>query len=153
MWYWVTLCFYDSWSCKYYNNWSQQSYCNGLGGFHCLSCHGVKIKGIIWDRCGSKNKSDFANPVIKIDKSSAIAIQHCRFQHSIGQAILLIEISGDVIIDHCMFVNNTKYSGNGTVIYSISESSGSSTTKLFLSNSDFKGNQGANIIIYVNSLF
>ena len=126
--------------------------CNGSGGLHCLSCHGVKIEGITWDRCGSENKGDFANPVIKMDKSSTITIQHCKFQHSIGQTILLIEISGDFIIDHCMFANNTQYSGHGTVIYYLSENSSSSTTKLFLSNSNFKGNKGVKSIIYLNSL-
>ena len=126
--------------------------CNGSGGFHCLSCHGVKIEGITWDRCGSENRSDFANPVIKMDNSSATTIQHCKFQHSIGQAILLIEISGDFIIDHCMFINNTQYSDHGAIIYYLSENSSSSTTKLFLSNSNFKGNKGVKSIIYLNSL-
>ena len=109
--------------------------CNDSGGFHCLSCHGVKIQGITWDRCGSENRSNFANPVIKMDKSSAITIQHWIFQHSIGQSI----------------VNNTQYSGHGTVIYYLSESSISSSAKLVLSNSNFKGNKGVKSIIYLNS--
>ena len=109
--------------------------CNDSGGFHCLSCHGVKIQGITWDRCGSENRSDFANPMIKIGKSSAITIQHWKFQQSIGQII----------------VNNTQYSDNCTVMYYLSESSSSSDTKLFLSNSNFKGIKGIKSIIYLNS--
>ena len=123
--------------------------CNDSGGLQFLSCHHVKIEGIIWDRCGSDNRSDYA--VIELDRSFTIIIQHCTFQQSIGQVIMLIEISGDVIIDHCMFLNNTKYSGYGSVIYYLSERRDSSIMKLLLTNSNFNGNEGAKSIIYLNS--
>ena len=125
--------------------------CNGAGGLHFLSSNNVKIKGIVWEKCGFKNETGYANPVIKLDKSSTIVIQNCIFQQSVASAIMLIEISGDITINHCMFLNNTKYNGHGTAIYYLSKSLGSSTTKLLLSNSYFKGNEGGNSIIYLNS--
>ena len=125
--------------------------CNGFGGLHFISCHGIKIEGITWDRCGSENRSDPANSAIKFNKSSTILIQHCTLQQSVGSAISLTEISGTVMIDHCMFLNNTKCSGPGTAIYCQSESSGSPSTKLSLQNSYFRGNKGVNSIIYLNS--
>ena len=70
-------------------------------------------------------------------------IQHCSFQSSIGQAIVLTEISGDVIIGYCMFVNNTRYRGHGTLIYYSSENMVSSAKNLVINNSTFQGNKGS----------
>ena len=56
-------------------------HCNGFGGLHFVSCHDIKIEGITWDRCGSDNRTDLANPAIKFDKSSTILIQHSSFNN------------------------------------------------------------------------
>ena len=117
--------------------------CNNYGGLYFSSCCDVKIQGIIWERCGSKNGNNFADPVIKFDKTPTIVIQHCSFQSSIGQAIVLTEISGDVIIGYCMFVNNTRYGGHGTLIYYSSENMVSSAKNLIINNSTFQGNKGS----------
>ena len=122
--------------------------CNNYGGLHFSFCNNIKVEGIIWERCGFNDGNHLANPVIKFNKTSTIMIHNCSFQNSAGQAVALTEVSGDVIIDHCMFLDNTKYRGHGSVIYS---SLVSSNVKLSISNSNFKGNKGSNSTVYLES--
>ena len=90
--------------------------CTNVGGIHFTFCHNCIIQGIIWDGCGSENE-----PGLKLSYSSNVAIQHCTFQHSIGQAIVLSEAKGDVNINHCQFVYNKFYRGSqGAIIHYLS---------------------------------
>ena len=91
--------------------------CNNFGGLHFLSCINIKIQNITWKRCGFKNGTDLAGPVIKLNKSSTTVIQHCSFQCSLVPVVMLTNISGNVTIDNCEFLNNNKYKGHGAVIY------------------------------------
>ena len=118
--------------------------CSNHGGLHFLFCHNIITKGINWEGCGS----GFANPgpVIKLENSSAIAIKHCSFQCLVGQAIMLTEVSGDINIDYCMFVNNSGHQ-DSVMFYS----SASSTVKLSISNSHFKSNKDYESIVYLKS--
>ena len=125
--------------------------CNNSGGLHFTSCYNIKVEGVIFENCGFKNGSDITYPVIKLDKTSAIAIKNCFFQHSEGQVVMMTEVSRDVIIDNCSFVNNTKYQGQGSVIHYVSENVVSSITKMSITNSNFKYNTGASSIVYLNS--
>ena len=65
------------------------------GGIHCTFCHNFVIQGIIWDGCRYDN---LTKPVLKMSYSSSVTIQNCSFQHSIGPALLLSEVSGNVDI-------------------------------------------------------
>ena len=87
--------------------------CSSGGGLHFLSCHDVAIEGIIWDGCGDQ----IVNPVIQLHNSSNITIRKCSFQHLIGQAVVLSEVSGTVYIGSCKFLNNSRYEGDGTAIH------------------------------------
>ena len=123
--------------------------CNNSGGLHFLSCHNIKVEGIILEKCGFKNGITY--PVIKLNKTSAIVIKNCLFQQSVGQVVLMTEVSGDVIIENCTFVNNTKYQGQGSVIYYVSENMVSSLVKLSIIMTSFKCNTGASSIVYLKS--
>ena len=80
--------------------------CKNVGGIHFTYCHNFIIQGITWDGCGTKNIDNNTKAGLKLNYSSNVTIQHCSFQHSIGQAVVLSEMSGDVNISHSKFVNN-----------------------------------------------
>jgi len=67
--------------------------CKIVGGIHFTICHDFIIQGITWDRCGTENIDDNTKPGIKLNYFSNITIQNCSFQHSIGQAVVLSEVS------------------------------------------------------------
>ena len=123
--------------------------CGNNGGIYFTFCSNVTIKGIVWEHCGSDNDNDLVVPAITFENTSNVMIKNCTFQHSLGQAVVLTEISGDVIIDNCIFVNNTNYSGHGTVIYYSSEDM--YAINLSIINSRFQSNIGASSIIYLKS--
>ena len=79
--------------------------CNDFGGLHFTSCYNCTIKGINWENCGARNISNDGNvyPVLQLFNSSNIMIKNCSFQHSIGQAIVMSEMSESVNISYCNF--------------------------------------------------
>ena len=89
--------------------------CTNGGGIHISSCHNCTIEGITWVGCGTAGKQ--AQPAILFCNSSNITMQDCSFQRSAGQAVVLSEVTGHVIIKHCKFMNSTQYSGNGAAIH------------------------------------
>ena len=91
--------------------------CKNVGGIHFTFYHNCVIQGIIWDGCGTENDNSSTKPGLKLDYSSNIAIKNCSFQHSIGQAVVLSEVSGDVNINNCQFVYNSHYRGHGAAIH------------------------------------
>ena len=116
--------------------------CTNGGRIHFSSCHNCTIEGITWVGCGTAGKQ--AKPAISFCNSSNITIQDCTFQHSAGQAVVLSEISGHVIIKHCKFMNSTHYSGNGAAIhYYLSRA-----IKIVLDNCTFSHNV-ADSIVYI----
>ena len=81
--------------------------CNNSGGLHFISCYNCTIEGITWEGCGARNISDHDEnvyPVLQLYNSSNITIKNCSFQHSIGQAVVLSGVSGDVNINQCNFL-------------------------------------------------
>ena len=82
------------------------------GAMQFAFCHKCIIQGITWNRCGSITKA-----VLKLNDHSNITIQNCSFQHSLGQALVLSEVSGDVSINNCNFVNNSHCKDHGTAIH------------------------------------
>ena len=146
--------------------------CRNGGGLHLSSCHNFTIEGITWDGCGDQdiNKNNDAIIWFHIN-SSSITIRSCSFINSVGQAVVLSNVSGTVNIDKCLFLNNSQYRGNGTAIYYKTEHPqvaftinncnfsnnggdtivhiGSCTAEVLLQNSEFHKNQG--IPIYVSN--
>ena len=121
--------------------------CRGAGGIHFTSCHNCIIQGITLDGCGTDND----DPGLKLTNSSDITIQKCSFQHSRGQAVALSEISGNVKINNCKFVNNIQYKGHGAIINISFSSAINSQLSFKIHVCDFSYNKGAKSLIYINN--
>ena len=98
-----------------YNNPSVN--CKSIGGIHFRVCHNCNIQGITWDGCGTIDIDNRTKPGLKLSNSSNVTIHGCTFQNSIGQAVSLLQVSGDVNISHCSFINNHHYRGHGAAIH------------------------------------
>ena len=121
--------------------------CTNAGGMHFTFCHNCTIKGIIWNGCGTK-----AEPGLKLIYSSNIIIQNCYFQHSIGQALVLSEVAGEVNISHCQFVYNSHYRGHGAAVhYSLSNVTNHLQLLITISKCSFTNNKGANSLVYIEN--
>ena len=94
-------------------------------------------------------------PVLQLTNSSNMTIQNCSFQQSIGQAVVLSGMSGDVNINYCNFLYNKKYEGHGTALhYSSNNILINSPLKLMITGCNFFYNERAQSIIYFgHSLF
>ena len=123
--------------------------CKGTGGLHFISCYNCTIVGVTWEGCGAKRIGDNnIYPVLQFTNSSSITIQYCSFQQSIGQAVVLSGMSGDVNINHCNFLYNKQYEGHGTAIhYSSNDMLISSPLNLMITGCNFSENGRAKSII------
>ena len=108
--------------------------CNNAGGIYLESCNNCTIIGITWENCGTKNDS---KPVIELHNSSDIIIQNCTFQHSVTQALVFSEVSGDVTINNCKFAFNNKSAGHGIALYYASTMIHDSKLQFTISNCNF----------------
>ena len=126
--------------------------CKDVGGIHFTFCNNCIIQGITWDGCGTVNIDNDTVPGLKLSYSSNITIQNCSFQHSIGQAVVLSDISGDVNINHCKFVNNNHYRGHGAAISYSSNNIMNYPPSLFkICNCNFTHNEGAESLVYIKN--
>ena len=91
-------------------------------GLQLKQCSNITIEGLNWVGCGADT-----TPVINILNSSDVTLQNCLFQQSQGPAVVIFESSGDVNINHCMFINNTEYSGHGAAVHYTSDTTISQT--------------------------
>ena len=146
--------------------------CKTGAGIHFKLCHDCIIQGITWNKCGSATTAG-----LMLNDYSNIIIQNCSFQNSLGQAVVLSEVSGNVNINNCNFVNNSQYRGHGTGIHYYSKDSvpnfvfninnckfshnkqatsllyfenGFQHSNITLSNSVFQDNKGVSCIFLVN---
>ena len=111
------------------------------------------IQGITWIGCGTEN-INHTKPGLSLSYSFNITIQNCTFQHSVGQAIVLSEMSGDVNINNCKFVNNSHYRGHGAAIhYSSNDTRNSSQVVISISDCNFSYNKMINLVYFENRLF
>ena len=120
------------------------------GGIHFTFCRNCVIQGITWDGCGNKINSHI-EPGVKLCNTSNVTIQNCSFLHSVGQAVLMSEISGDVNINNCKFKNNSNYNLHGAAIHYLSITAKKSV--LTINNCSFANNSHATSLVYVNSKF
>ena len=73
-------------------------HCRSNGSIHFTYCNNCVIQDITWDGCGTKSIDAATEPGIKFTYSSDVTIQNCRFKRSIGQTVVLSEVSGKVNI-------------------------------------------------------
>ena len=128
-------------------------YCNSSGGLHFVSCYNCTITGVIWKQCGVSRHNKASYPVLQVYNSSNITISNCYFYNSMGQAIVLSEISGYVNIEHSHFLSNKRYKGHGTAIHYTSISVLSSALYLAITDCNFSHNEGAESIVYIGWSF
>ena len=126
--------------------------CKNIGGLQFTLCHNCTIRGITWDECGTKINDTYAKPGLKFSYSSNIAIHDCIFQHSIGQAVVLEEVSGYININHCQFVYNSHYRGHGAAVhYSTNNVTNHPQSLLTMSNCNFSYNRDAKSLVYIEN--
>ena len=126
--------------------------CNNSGGIHFISCYNCTIEGITWKRCGSKNIREDRNvyPVLHLFNSSNLTISNCSFQHSIGQSVVLLGVSGDVNIDNCDFLYNTLYESHGAAVYYTSNNTLTAdlSVKFVINSCNFCHTESAQSIVF-----
>ena len=127
-------------------------HCNNSGGLHFISCHNCTIRGITWDRCGTRENANFFQPVLQLSNCSEMIIEICSFQHSIGQAIVLSQMTGDVNISYCNFSSNNQYEGHGSAIHYSSHGRPKSSLTFMIGSSNFMHNEGAKSVVYFDRL-
>ena len=125
------------------------------GGIYFTFCNNCIIQSITWDGCGIEMPYNLNEPGIKINYSSNVTIKNCCFQHSIGQALVLSEVSGDININNCDFVNNSHHRGHGAAIhYSYMYNGSISSYYQFMftiNNCNFTSNKHTKSLVYINS--
>ena len=113
--------------------------CHEGAGLQILFSHNVAIQGITWDQCGT----EYLTPGIQFQFSSKIAIRNCSFQYSKGLALVLLNVSGDVNIHQCKFVNCNNSGGYGAAIH---YSSSDPQLALMISDCEFSHNNGKSVL-------
>ena len=125
--------------------------CINVGGIHFTFCHNCIIQGITWHGCGSEKIDTNAEPGLQLKRSYNITFQNCSFQHSTGPAVLLLDVTGDVNINHCQFAYNRHYRGHGAAIRYLSNHKIYHQLIFKINNSNFTYNEGAKSLIYIEN--
>ena len=123
--------------------------CDNAGGIHLENCHNCTIMGITWEKCGNKNNS---KPAIKLCHSSNVIIKNCMFQYSTAQTLSFTEMSGNVIINGCIFAFNSNFGNHGAAVHYISKIKHFSKFRLKICNCRFTHNGGVRgkSIVYIS---
>ena len=124
--------------------------CKSIGRIHITFCKNCIIQGITWDECGTKNIDNHTEPGLMLSYSSTVMIQNCSFQRSVGQAVVLSEVSGDINIRECKFVNNDYYGGHGAAIHYLSTNARNSKFTFIISNCIFSYNKMKSLVYLEN---
>ena len=123
--------------------------CDNSGGVHFMNCSHCVIDGITWVGCGAGNNIGNNDPVLKFFNSSNIVIDNCSFQHSIGQAVVISGVSGNVSIAYCNFASNEQYEGHGIAIhYSSINTPLNPSLSFTITNCKFLYNKNAKSVVY-----
>ena len=119
--------------------------CYNGTGIHISFSHNCMIEGITWNGCGTQYFSSYKDPEIQINPgicfqySSNITVKDCFFKYSKGQALALLNVSGDVNIYQCKFVGCSSDGGHGAALY---YSSSNPKLKFTIDNCEFNYNTG-----------
>ena len=122
--------------------------CNGTGALKFVTCKNVTIEGINWQKCGTSNISS-TNSGIEFHNSSNILIISCLLYKFTGQAILLSNVSGNVLIHNCTFMYNSQYGGHGTAVFCLPWKQDEVINKLKIEASNFIMNGLAQSVVYI----
>ena len=126
--------------------------CQRSGRLHFTSCQNCIIRGITWNRCGTKHNKSYAEPGLKFSNSSDVIISYCSFQDFKGQIIAMSKISGNVNITDCKFANNIRYRGHGGAIhFSSDDAKNSLQFAITISNCNFSFNKMKSIVYLDNN--
>ena len=120
-----------------------------------LYCSNVSIANLTWHNNERNITNNVVIPQIKFYNSYNIVIDHCMFYQSVGQAVVLSGVSGNVNIRHCKFVNNRhSLSAHGGAIYYNYSSNCTEFSKgqLIISNCYFVDNAGNTNLIFLKIL-
>ena len=122
------------------------------GGMHFTFCHSLIIQAITWDGCGSYKYH--VEPGLKLNNSFNISVRNCSFHCSMGQAVLLSNVSGDVNISHCSFAYSSRYRGHGALIH-YSSNKGTNYHQqlpaLTINRCNFTCNKNTKSLIYISN--
>lgn len=109
------------------------------------------VEGITWIGCGGF--LTLKQPVLSITYFSTVIIQKCVFQYSLGAAINVVNMLGNVNISHCNFTDNNHYTDHGSAItYKNTLSFFRSlqlNSKMNICNCNFGYNEAAKSIVYI----
>ena len=125
--------------------------CKSVGRIHITFCKNCIIQGITWEECGTKNIDNHTEPGLMLSYSSTVMIQNCSFQRSVGQAVVLSEVSGDIIIYDCKFVSNSYYGGHGAAVYYLSNNARNPQFVFIISNCNFSYNRMKSLVYLENT--
>ena len=125
--------------------------CKSIGRIHITFCKNCIIQGITWDECGTKHIDNHTEPGLMLSYSTIITIQNCSFQHSVGQAVVLSEVSGDININDCKFVSNHYYGGHGAAVYYLSNNARNPQFVFIISNCNFSYNRMKSLVYLENT--
>ena len=122
------------------------------GGIHITYCSNCNIQDTTWDGCGNEITGNYTEPGIKFNCSSNVTIQKCCLQNSIGQALVLSEMSRDININHCSFVNNSHYRGHGAVVHYLSNNARRFSQFVFtIKNCNFTNNKCIKSLVHIEN--
>ena len=117
--------------------------CNNTGALQFESCSNLVMEGINWEGCGTAN-SIYTSPALDIKNCSAAKIRNCSFKFSTGQSLVLNNILGKAVIDHCKFTHNSpSYNGHGAAI---NYHSSVDENLLTMNNCTFLNNNGKSVV-------
>ena len=139
-----------------------------------MNSSNIVIKSITWIGCGNSTKNDanqvldhftemdlnvihspynseqHKDPVIDLQFSINVTIQNCVFHYSKGRAVVMSELSGDVTISHCDFLNNSHYRDHGAAIH-YSSNNNKTQCLLTINDCNFADNKFAKSLLYIVS--
>ena len=119
------------------------------GGVHFTYCHNINIQGVTWDGCGKENIDTSSEPGVSLSHSSSITIWNCYFKYSIGQAVSITKVQGDVSINHCQFIYNSHYRGHGAAVHY--SSTNNPWFSLKIDKCDFNNNKDGKSLVYIEN--
>ena len=122
------------------------------GGLQFTSCKKVTITNLLFWHI-SRNTYDGMIPSIELHDSSDVTIENCTFLLSVGQAVVLSEVS-DVSIKHCKFENKVKHlhRQHGAAIHYASNNTKLCEDQFLIDDCHFVDNSGIKSLIFLKHL-
>ena len=123
------------------------------GSLYVRYCSNLTIKGITWTGCGTYEHVGNHIAVIGISWSCGIMIEECTFQYSLGKVLSLVDVTQNINISNCSFMNSNGYSNHGAAIYYSLDYYTNFSHIMTINNCNFSYNDNAKSIIYFGSTY